>query len=74
MIEEKAYGKINLALQITGRREDGYHEIDTVFQSIGLCDTIQLEQADSLEISCSEPALPCDQSNLAYKAYEALRP
>lgn len=74
MIEEKAYGKINLALRITGRRDDGYHDIDTVFQSIGLYDTIRLEPADCVEISCSEPALPCDRSNLAYKAYEALRP
>ena len=54
MIEEKAYGKINLALRITGRRDDGYHDIDTVFQSIGLYDTIQLEPADCVEISCSE--------------------
>lgn len=74
MIEEKGYGKINLALCITGRRPDGYHDIDTVFQSIALCDTIRLERADDVQLTCSEPALPCDRSNLAYKAYEAMRP
>lgn len=74
MIEEKGYGKINLALRITKRRSDGYHEIDTVFQSIALCDTIRLERAADLHISCSDPRLACDETNLAYKAYAALRP
>lgn len=74
MIEEKGYGKINLALQIIKRRDDGYHDIDTVFQSIGLCDTIHLREADELDITCSNPELSCDKTNLAYKAYEALLP
>ena len=46
MIEEIGCGKINLALAITGRRDDGYHDIDTIFQSIGLHDVIRLEEAD----------------------------
>lgn len=74
MIEEKGYGKINLALQIVRRRDDGYHDIDTVFQSIGLCDTIQIDEAEKLDITCSVPSLPCDKTNLAYKAYKALLP
>lgn len=73
MIEEIGYGKINLALQITGRRADGYHDIDTVFQSVGLCDVVRVEEANDLEITCSEKSLACDESNLAYKAYAALR-
>ena len=45
-IVETGYGKINLALAITGAREDGYHNIDTIFQSIGLCDTVTLREAE----------------------------
>ena len=74
MIEETGYGKINLALAITGRRDDGYHDIDTVFQSIGLCDTITLAEADTFQLTCSDPSLPCDATNLAYKAFAALLP
>ena len=74
MIEEKGYGKINLALQIVKRRDDGYHDIDTVFQSIALCDTIRIREAGAFTMTCSEPSLPCDRTNLAYKAYEALLP
>ena len=74
MIEEKGYGKINLALHIVGQRHDGYHEIDTVFQTIGLYDTITIEEADDVELTCSVSSLPCDKTNLAYKAYAALLP
>lgn len=72
MIVETGYGKVNLALQITGRRKDGYHTIDTVFQSIGLADTITLAPADTFSLTSSLKGLPCDTSNLAYKAYQAL--
>lgn len=74
MIEEIGCGKINLALAITGRRDDGYHDIDTIFQSIGLHDIIRLEEADEFLLTCSNAALPCDETNLAYKAYMALLP
>lgn len=74
MIEEKGYGKINLALAITGRRDDGYHNIDTIFQSVELCDTIQIEEAPGLELTCSDASLPCDETNLAYRAFAALAP
>ena len=73
-IVETGYGKINLALAITGRRSDGYHDIDTVFQSIGLCDTVTLQDADEWQLTCSVPGLACDETNLAYKAWQALCP
>lgn len=73
-IVEKGYGKINLALAITGRRADGYHNIDTIFQSIGLCDTVTVSEADAFELTCSQPSLACDETNLAYKAWKALCP
>jgi 4-diphosphocytidyl-2-C-methyl-D-erythritol kinase len=72
MIEEKAYGKVNLALRIVRRREDGYHDIDTLFQSIALCDTITLEPAPDIVLTCSNSGLPCDETNLAYQAAQAL--
>ncbi len=74
MIEEIGYGKINLALAITGKRDDGYHNIDTVFQSIALHDIVQLEEAEEWQLTCSAPELGCDESNLAYKAFAALQP
>lgn len=74
MIEEWGYGKINLALEITGRRDDGYHTIDTVFQSVSLRDRIQLERSDQFQLTCSNPQLACDESNLAYRAFAALKP
>lgn len=74
VIKELGYGKINLALAITSKRNDGYHDIDTVFHSIALHDVIQVEEADEWKLTCSEPALACDSSNLAYKAFAALQP
>ncbi len=73
-IVETGYGKINLALAITGRRADGYHNIDTIFQSIGLADTITLEKSDSFALTCSTASLACDRTNLAYRAWQALCP
>lgn len=73
-IVETGYGKINLALAITGVREDGYHNIDTIFQSIGLCDTVTLKEAEEFQLTCSAASLPCDETNLAYRAWKALCP
>lgn len=72
MIEEIGYGKVNLGLRIVRKRDDGYHEIDTVFQSIGLSDTVSLQEAPAFTLTCSDASLPCDATNLAYKAYRAI--
>ena len=55
-IEIKAHAKINLSLDIIGRRADGYHDIDSVMQGIGLCDLVRVEvgQAD-----CDFPHIEC---------------
>ena len=73
MWEEKGCGKINLGLAITGRCTNGYHTINTVFQSIGLADIIQFTEASTFRLTCTHQGLPCDESNLAYKAYQLLR-
>lgn len=71
---EKAYGKINLAMNILGRRPDGYHEVDTVYQSVSLHDDILFEASQTFRLTCSRNDLVCDETNLAYKAYTALLP
>lgn len=68
----KASAKINLSLDVTGKRNDGYHEIESIFQSVSIYDTITVTKLDRPEIiiSCSNPEVPCDKSNIVYKAAE----
>lgn len=67
---EPAYAKLNLSLDILGRRSDGYHDMRMVMQSVTLRDTVTLEERGdgALSISTSLPFLPCDESNIAAKA------
>ena len=74
MISESAYGKINLAMRIIGRRPDGYHEVDTVYQSVALHDTVTIEESSVFRLTADRSDLVCDETNLAYKAYKALAP
>ena len=72
MLSLKAYAKVNLALEVLGRRGDGYHEIVSVMQTIGLYDVLTFEAADEIEFSCSAPELQTGD-NLVLKAVHALR-
>ena len=72
MLKLKAYAKINLTLEVLGRREDGYHEVATIMQTVGLYDTVRLTLADDIAISCDNSALASTE-NLAYKAAQLLR-
>lgn len=82
-----APAKINLFLDVTGRRPDGYHEISGVMQSVSLSDTVTLEVteptgkylcslnthsagAESITLTCTNPDLPADSRNLAWRAAE----
>ncbi len=74
---EQAYAKINLCLDVTGKRENGYHEIDGVMQSVTLCDlvTVGFEQGNTAEIVLTaegNPDMPTDGKNLAYRAAKKL--
>lgn len=72
----KTAAKINLALDVTGRLDNGYHLIESVFQTVGLYDEITVELDDEgISISCELPEMfeksdpiPCDERNIAYKA------
>jgi 4-diphosphocytidyl-2-C-methyl-D-erythritol kinase len=68
-MELQAPAKINLYLRVVGRRSDGYHELQTLMCCIGLHDTVKLRMGTGREgMTCSDPDLPCDASNLALKA------
>lgn len=69
-----ANAKINLTLDIIGSREDGYHELKTVMQSVALCDEIELSKnkKPNIEISCNRWDVPLDSSNTVYKAAKLL--
>ena len=69
-----ANAKINLTLDVTGRRPDGYHEVSTIMQSLDLHDILDIEKTEgnSVILTCDEPSLPCDDSNLIIKAAKAL--
>ena len=74
---ENAMAKINLCLDVTGKRENGYHEIDGIMQSVTLCDrvTVGFEAGESTEIRLTaegNPDMPTDSRNLAYRAAERL--
>ncbi len=63
----KANAKINLTLDVVGKRDDGYHLIDSVFQSLSLCDNISVEKSDKLVVRCTVDSID-SSSNIAYKA------
>jgi 4-diphosphocytidyl-2-C-methyl-D-erythritol kinase len=76
----RSFAKINLGLRIGARREDGFHELLTVYQPIGLHDVIRIsvERGKGIEIRCDDPRVPRDESNTCYRIVEsamrALRP
>ena len=72
-MEERAYGKINLTLDILRRREDGFHDLRMVMQSVDLFDEITLNkrEGEGIELSCDVGYVPSDGSNIAARAAEA---
>ena len=68
----KAYAKINWALRVTGKRPDGFHNIETLFQTISLHDDLTFEKSDRLALTCDEPSIPVDETNLVTRAANAI--
>lgn len=69
---ERAYGKINLSIDVVSRRLDGYHELDMIMLPIGLFDTIKIELALVDSYICNVD-LPFDGNNIIYKCVELMR-
>ncbi len=68
-LEKKSPCKVNLLLNILGRRPDGFHELETVMQPVNLCDELQFERTGSgVQLTCNEKNLPTDSKNLVYRA------
>ena len=67
-----AYSKINLALDVTGKRDDGYHLVKMVMQTVGIHDRVTLRkvdgQSENISLTCSNPKVPLGESNIAWKA------
>lgn len=68
----RAYAKINWSLRITGKRSDGYHELETVFQTISLHDELSFVPSDGLSLTCDDSSIPVDESNLVLRAARAV--
>jgi len=70
----KAYGKINLGLDVIGKLPDGYHEVKMVMQTVGIYDELTFEKTESgIEITTDSAELPTDESNLIYKAAKLMK-
>lgn len=69
-MKKKAYAKINIALDAVGKREDGYHLLRMIMQTVDLYDEIEVRknQNSNIQITCNKAYLPNDDRNLAYKA------
>jgi 4-diphosphocytidyl-2-C-methyl-D-erythritol kinase len=68
-----SFAKINWNLRVLGKRDDGFHELCTVFQTISLKDKIFFEEHDDLCLTCNQEIIPTDESNLIIKAANLLK-
>lgn len=68
-----SFAKINWTLEILGRRQDGYHELRTLLQTVNVADELIFEYIEQgIEIVCDHPDVPCDETNLVYRAARLL--
>ena len=73
-IRLRSYAKINWTLDVLFRREDSYHELRTLYQTVSLHDELFLSATSGeIEIACKDPRVPCDGTNLAHRAAVLLR-
>lgn len=69
-VVELAPAKVNLTLDVGAKHHDGYHDVVSVMTSVGLYDviTVETEQGEGIHLTCSDPSLACDGTNLAFRA------
>ena len=72
MLTLKAFAKINLTLEVLGKRDDGYHDIVSIMQTVDLSDTVVVEPSSGLSVECDADEIPRDE-NLALRAAQVLR-
>jgi len=72
-IEMDSYSKINLTLHVLGKRQDGYHDLETIMQSVNLADRIFIKkEKEGIKIKCSHPLVPVDSQSLTYRTAEKI--
>ncbi|ATD55949.1 4-(cytidine 5'-diphospho)-2-C-methyl-D-erythritol kinase [Clostridium chauvoei] len=70
----KAYAKVNISLDVVGKREDGYHLLRMIMQNIDLYDEVTIEkQKEGISLKCNKHYIPIDERNLAYKAAQLFK-
>ena len=69
----RAYAKLNIGLRILGKRSDGYHDIETIFHQIDLCDELSFEPAKTVRLTTSSSGIPPDSTNLCVRAAQMFR-
>lgn len=72
-MKDRAYAKINLSLNITGVREDGYHTLESIFLPIDFYDELEIEKADKMSYSCNNRYIKFNESNTVVKAIELMK-
>jgi len=71
-LQKKSPCKVNLLLNILGKRPDGFHELETVMQPVNVCDELTFERGGSgVQLTCNNPDLPTDSKNLVHRAATA---
>ncbi len=72
----RSCAKVNLALEVIRRRRDGYHEIETILQSVGLYDELEIEfdRLGEVSVTCTNPEIAAGQENICHQAIQVLRP
>src|SRR5437867_8765090 len=71
ILEKKSPCKVNLLLNILGKRADGFHELETIMHPVALYDELTFSRGgSSIQLTCNIPELPTDSGNLVYRAAE----
>ena len=70
---ERAYAKVNLGLKVLSRRQDGFHDLFSIFQAVTLHDLVTVTPAEEISLSCSDGSLPATSDNLAWRAADLYR-
>jgi 4-diphosphocytidyl-2-C-methyl-D-erythritol kinase len=68
-----SFAKINWTLRVPGKRDDGFHELFTVFQTVSLCDILYFAESEIVELTCEDAAIPTDGRNLIIQSTKALQ-